>query len=125
MCEAQKVTLEGNTVSFSVLGVAIILILGAVIIITHLTLEPTVDWFQRRMKYGEYKRVRWVMDDKMQIQRMAFEEAGMGGTWINLNGSVPVTQERDVVFGDLRDVDFDAPRLGSKWTRKTTRKLST
>jgi hypothetical protein len=37
------------------------------------------------------------MNDKMQLQRMAFEEAGMGGTWGNLTGNVPVT-EKGVVF---------------------------
>lgn len=114
MCNSQKVSLEGETVSFSVLGVAVILAVGTAVVLIYLLLQPLVGWIQRRMKLGEYRRVRWVMDDKMQVQRMAFEEAGMGGTWTNLDGSVPVTQGRDV-FGDLSDVDFNAPRLGKQW----------
>lgn len=50
----------------------------------------------------------------MQIQRMAFEEAGMG-EWENLTGNVPVTKGQEV-FGGLGHVDRDEPRLGEKWT---------
>lgn len=118
MCSAQKVSLVGDTVSFSTLGLAIILAVGGVIILLYLVLQPLVSCCQRRTNRGQYRRLRWVMDDKMQVQRMAFEEAGMGGTWTNLTGSVPVTQSKDALFGDLHHVDFAAPRLGKQWTDK-------
>ncbi|EXJ72608.1 uncharacterized protein A1O5_03754 [Cladophialophora psammophila CBS 110553] len=112
MCRSQKVSLSGDTVSFSVLGVIIILAVGGAIALLYLLMEPVVGWVQTRLQWGEFRRVRWVMDDKMQVQRMAFEGAGMGGAWTNLDRSVPVTMKKDVVFGDLGGVDFGAPRLG-------------
>jgi hypothetical protein len=112
MCHSQKVSYTGTTVSFSVLGVVIILAVGGAVILTYLVLEPFVAWVQRRSQLGEFRRLKWIMDDKFQVQRMAFEEAGMGGSWRNLDGSVPVTGQKGVQFGDLHGVDSAAPRLG-------------
>jgi hypothetical protein len=117
MCYSQKVGLVGDTISFSVLGLVIILAVGVAVILIYLVLEPLVAWFQRKTNAGGYRRVRWVMDDKMQVQRMMFEEAGMGGVWTNLDGAVPVTENKDV-FGDLHHVDPRQPRLGRQWSTK-------
>lgn len=114
MCYSQKISTSSDTVSFSVLGVAIILAIGILIIGIWLTLETAIGWVQRRYNWGDYRRLRWIMDDKMQLQRMAFEEAGMGN-WSKLSSNVPVT-EKDQVFGGLRHVDPDQPRLGERWT---------
>ena len=49
------------------------------------------------------------MDDKLQIQRMAFEEAGMGGEWKGLKSLVPTTKNANgeaELFGGLKGVDF-------------------
>ncbi|KEF60128.1 uncharacterized protein A1O9_04978 [Exophiala aquamarina CBS 119918] len=116
MCYSQKVGLVGDTISFSVLGLVIILTVGSAAILLYLVLELCVAWFRHRQDGGSYRRVRWVMDEKMQVQRMMFEEAGMGGTWTNLAGAVPVTQTKEV-FAALRHVDPAHPRLGRQWTR--------
>ena len=117
MCYAQKVAITANTVSFSVLGLSLVLAIGAVIIFVYLVLETVVALIQKRLRWGDYRRLRWVMDDKMQLQRMAFEEAGMGGSWSNLTGAVPVTG-KGAVFGSLSHVDPEEPRLGTHWTVK-------
>lgn len=114
LCYSQKVNTTSDTVSFSVLGCAIILALGGLVILIYAILESAVGYIQKRWNWGDYRRLRWVMDDKMQVQRMAFEEAGMG-SWSKLSGNVPVT-ERGQVFGGLGHVDPDQPRLGEKWT---------
>jgi hypothetical protein len=114
MCYSQKVSLTGSTVSFSVLGLSIILAVGGMIVLVYLLLEPVVGWLQRRYGWGEYRRVRWIMDDKFQVQRMAFEESGMGGQWMNLDEGVPFTSDKMVKFGDLHGVDFSAPRLSGQ-----------
>ena len=114
MCYSQKVRLTADTVSFSVLGLSIILAVGALVICIYLVLETIVGMIQKRYKWGDHRRLRWIMDDKIQIQRMAFEEAGMG-TWENLSGNVPVTTKGDV-FGSLEHVDPKHPRLGERWT---------
>ncbi|ETI28036.1 hypothetical protein G647_00485 [Cladophialophora carrionii CBS 160.54] len=118
MCSSQKVAFTGSTVSFSVLGVVIILAVGGAIVLLHLVLEPLVGWMQRRFRWGEFRRARWIMDDKFQVQRMAFEEAQMGGEWTNLDGGIPVTKQGDVLFGGLDGVDLTAPRLGKDWAEK-------
>lgn len=117
MCYSQKVGLVSDTISFSVLGLVIIFAVGVAVILLYLILEPLVAWFQRKTNAGGYRRVRWVMGDKMQVQRMMFEEAGMGGVWTNLDGAIPVTENKDV-FADLHHVDPRHPRLGRQWTGK-------
>ncbi|KIW73509.1 hypothetical protein PV04_01622 [Phialophora macrospora] len=119
MCYSQKVAFTGSTVSFSVLGVVIILAVGGVMILLHLVMEPLVGWIQRLFQWGEFRRARWVMDDKFQVQRMGFEEARMGGEWTNLDGGVPVTKRGDVLFGGLHGMDLKTPRLGKQWAEKT------
>lgn len=117
MCYSQKVGLVSDTISFSVLGLIIIFAVGVAVILLYLVLEPLVAWFQRKTNAGGYRRVRWVMDDKMQVQRMMFEEAGMGGVWTNLDGTIPITEGK-AVFADLHHVDPQNPRLGRQWTGK-------
>ena len=48
MCHSQLVRSSNGTVSFSIVGVSIILILGTLIIGTSLILEKIVSWFQTR-----------------------------------------------------------------------------
>ena len=109
MCGSQKVRIEDGTTSFSVLGVGIIFGVGGVVVLIYLVLETVISFLQRKLKWGDYRRVRWVMDDKLQVQRMAFEGAGMGGEWQNLNGMVPVTSCNET-FAGLEHVDPEKPR---------------
>lgn len=115
MCYSQKMGITGDTLSFSVLGLVIVFAVGVVIIVVFFLLQPIVSWLQSkgmRGGPGAFRRIRWILDDKLQVQRMMFEEAGMGGKWTNLDGNVPVTEARDVIFGGLEGVDFKEPRLG-------------
>jgi hypothetical protein len=70
MCYSQKITDPQGTISFSVLGVAIILTVGGFIIATSLVLDTVVGWLQSRFKKGEYARLNWILDDKLQLQRL-------------------------------------------------------
>lgn len=110
MCGSQMVRIASGTVSFSVLGIGIIFGVGSCIILTYLVLETVIGFLQRKLNWGDYRRVRWVMDDKLQVQRMAFEGAGMGGEWRNLSGNVPVTAAGDEKFAGLEHVDPQRPR---------------
>lgn len=83
MCDSQKTQTTDGTISFSVLGLAIILIVGALLIFTGFILETVMSWI------GLKSHLNWVLDDKLQLQRMVFE--GRGVRW-NTEGAVPVTE---------------------------------
>jgi hypothetical protein len=67
-----------NFTSFSVLGISLIFGLGGLTICSSLCLEPIVAHFQRKYKTGLFQQVRWQLDGKLQLQHIAFEEAGLG-----------------------------------------------
>ena len=113
MCRGQKVRSgAGGTINFSVLGVGVILVVGAGLILTNLLLDVLVGWVQGRwgLLGGDYRRLAWGLDDKLQLQRMAYEEVGMG-VWRGGCDAVPVTQMGDV-FALPEGCDREHPRLG-------------
>lgn len=84
MCTNQKTRTTNGTISFSVLGLAITLIVGSALILTSFVLETIVAWI------GTKRYLSWVSDGKLQLQRMAFEARGV--RWINGTDPVPVTE---------------------------------
>ena len=70
MCYSQKIADAQGTISFSVLGVAIILSVGGFIILTSLVLDTIVGFIQHRYGKGQHARLNWILDDKLQLQRM-------------------------------------------------------
>jgi hypothetical protein len=103
LCSSQKVLLTDGTISFSVLALTIILVVGSVIIITSLIIAPTAGFSQRKLHRDDYTRVSWALDSKFQLQRMAFEEAEMG-TWHGVTDPVPVTNFGQK-FGGYRSIN--------------------
>ncbi|KAK7192149.1 hypothetical protein PSPO01_01721 [Paraphaeosphaeria sporulosa] len=96
LCESQiiKAPPGSNATSFSTLGVAIILTVGGLLILTHMVLEYIVA---NVVPTKNYKLIRWALDDKLQLQRLAFEGAGVG-SWNAGLGTVPTTK-RTQTFG--------------------------
>ena len=109
-CKSQIGRSAAGTTSFSVLGVAIILIVGAILIPTSLILPSAVGLLRRLSRWKQYKSLQWAVDSKFQLQRLAFEEAGQG-QWSGGADSVPLTR-RDDVLGLPERVDAKHPRLG-------------
>ncbi|PLB44482.1 hypothetical protein P170DRAFT_417125 [Aspergillus steynii IBT 23096] len=113
LCEAQKVRCPAGNISFSVLGVAAIIGVGCVIILLGWSLDTVMGWLGPRwFPRSQYKRVNWTLDDKFQLQRMAFEGCGFGD-WEGQTAAVPVTAKGQV-FGGWRDVDEKHPFLGGR-----------
>lgn len=110
ICNNQKVRSASGTISFSVLGVAIILILGAILILTNLLLDTILGFVRRKLHWKDHKSLQWALDEKLQLQRLAYEEAGQG-RWSGGASGVPVTIKGDV-FGVPGGVDRAHPRLG-------------
>lgn len=109
MCRAQKVRSASGTISFSVLGVAIILIVGTILISLSLLLSTIVCELRRKYQYKDHKRIQYLLDEKLQLHRLAYEEAGQG-YWENCGNSIPVTKEGELL-GVPEGVDKDHPRL--------------
>ena len=96
MCNSQIVRSQNGTISFSVLGLAIVMILGSLLIILGLLLDSTVGYFRRRFHWDEFKCDKWTEDEKLQLQRLAFEGAGHG-TWSGRDAAVPVTKKGEML----------------------------
>ena len=109
MCKNQIVRSQGGTISFSVLGVCIILVLGGTLIVTSVVIDTLVGFIRRTFHSKEHKSLQWILDGKLQLQRLAYEEAGQGH-WRGCASSVPVT-EMDDKIGVPKHVDPMHPRL--------------
>ena len=92
---------------------AIILILGSILIITSLALDSVMGFVRRKLHWKDYKSLQWTLDDKLQLQRMAYEEAGQR-YWSSGESSVPVTKKGDKL-GIPEGVDLVHPRLSKAW----------
>jgi hypothetical protein len=90
MCSAQIINRSGY-LSFSVLPVAIVLIVGVVAIAVNLSMEGLLSVAQKKsiLKFGP--STEWKLTSLLQLQRMAFHE-GDDGTWTELHNFVPVCE---------------------------------
>ncbi|KAK4697740.1 hypothetical protein P7C71_g386, partial [Lecanoromycetidae sp. Uapishka_2] len=115
-CKQQKIRNVTSTISFSVLGVAIILIVGAILIFTSLVIEPIFSFLRLKLHWKDHKPLQWTLDEKLQLQRLAYEESGQG-VWSGGMDSVPVTRKGDRL-GIPEGVDMVHPRLGRRWDQQ-------
>lgn len=109
LCYSQMVPGASDAISFSIAGVAVVLIIGALLIITNLFLDVLVGLYQRKKNVGNARRLQWILDEKLQLQRLAYEEADMG-EWSGGTSVVPVTLAGEK-FGLPEDVNPTHPRL--------------
>lgn len=109
LCSSQKVHQTSSHVSFSLLGLLIVLVFGGSIIFASLFIDTLVGFFQRRFHIGEHKAIQWTLDEKLQLQRMVYEKAGIG-SWNNCDGRVPTTTEEVRQMGVVvQDLDGKHP----------------
>lgn len=113
LCKNQIVRSFSGTISFSVLGLAIILIIGSLLLSISLVLPLLVGALRHVFEWKKHKGLQWTLDSKLQMQRLAYEEAGQGH-WSGGASSVPVTRENDML-GMPEGVDAKHPRLGRAW----------
>lgn len=112
MCANQKIVSNAYS-SFNVMGVCLILIIGTLIILLELGLEPAISWWRRRkyrkhhvldmecgsnVKSGHplYSTLEWSQTSVLQLQRLAHESAGYGN-WSGCDKTVPVTERGEVL----------------------------
>jgi hypothetical protein len=93
VCANQKIR-DSHFYSFSVLGLAVTLLVGGSVVLLNLCLSTFVGWFQRISGKGVHRREHWILDHSLQVQRMAYENAGIG-RWRGKHSLVPVTGKGD------------------------------
>jgi hypothetical protein len=98
LCDAQVVRSSGQYLNFSVLGIALIVSLCTFIIWLSFVIDTATGWVQRWLHRGEDRRLQWLLEDKLQLQRMAYVGANQG-KWEGHAESVPVTT--DAVLVDM------------------------
>lgn len=95
--------------SFSVVGLAITLTIGGTIILLAAVAEPLLNLVQRENRAGLYRRLEWVTNETLQLQRMAHEELGLG-SWTRAASGIPVTASNECL-GVLDISDENHPIL--------------
>ncbi|KAL8739322.1 MAG: hypothetical protein Q9181_000053 [Wetmoreana brouardii] len=109
LCRRQKIRGASGFLSFSVLGVSIILVFGGLLILTASGLDTFVGFIRSKLDWEDHKRLQWTLDEKMQLQRLAFEEAGQG-RWSGGTDAVPTTS-KDELLGFRFGLNKNHPRL--------------
>jgi hypothetical protein len=101
LCGQQKLRTSDHT-SFSVFGLAFIIVTGSIIIILSHTVPSLVAQAQRRSGKPKalYRREEWIQDDVLQLLRVVLTGAS-DGYWIGKHGSVPVTVGSGKIRWDL------------------------
>ncbi|KAH7360930.1 hypothetical protein BKA65DRAFT_534129 [Rhexocercosporidium sp. MPI-PUGE-AT-0058] len=82
--------------SFSILSLSLIAGFGGLAIIASLWLETVVGWIQTKLNRGTFHKMCWKLDSALQLQRMAYEEAGMGN-WVRCADEIPLTEHGDEI----------------------------
>ena len=78
--------------NFSVLAISLILGLGLLITCVDLGLYRLISYIRHEKDPNDYHRLVWKSDGLLQLQRMAYEEAGFG-TWERCTRATPVTAQ--------------------------------
>jgi hypothetical protein len=87
LCHAQKVRSNGSHASINVFGLAFTLAIGCLIICMNMVHGVRIEWLQGRRGKLSYRRLAWINDEKLQLQRLAYERSGIG-PW-NVSSLVP------------------------------------
>ena len=94
LCGRQKFCRSSGYISFSVLGVSVILILGSFLVVLSLFIDTLVGSAMVKLGWKEHKRIHWAFDGDLQLLRFAFEGVDQG-SWTGDMDAVPVTRNGD------------------------------
>ncbi|KAG6354602.1 hypothetical protein INS49_004620 [Diaporthe citri] len=104
ICQNQKIK-STAFVSFSVLWISLVFAVGLLLIILSLSLESLCRLIQRRASNIRYPLAEWNSNSCLQLQRLAFEELGIG-QWEGCDQNVPFTEEQI----DVEPLDLSEPK---------------
>ena len=109
LCYSQMVPSASDTINFSIASLSIVLLLSAFLIVTNLILDTVVGFIQRKLNARNPRRLQWIMSEKFQLRRLAFEGANMGD-WSGGANGIPVTTTGEKFGAIPQDVDTQHPR---------------
>jgi hypothetical protein len=106
MCQSQII--RGTSFyNFSIFGLTVLIGAGALIVILNQTLAAVVGLVQRFTHRGLSRQEEWRLTHSLQLQRMAFEGAGIG-SWEGKDRAVPVT-----ACAQMFSLPVDVPAYGA------------
>jgi hypothetical protein len=120
LCHTQLVRSDAH-LSFSILGLNFILVLGCLIMFTSIVLDRFVCWLRRNAPPGSRNAARrneWIGGELLQLLRSSLEERG-AGTWMGKTRSVPVTEIFGAKFPFKSSDGFRNEELGPYTVIKT------
>jgi hypothetical protein len=115
LCKQQKVRDFGAHQNFSVLGLGLIFGIGLFIIFLSMVAESCLNVVasltKGRKKSKSHRRLQWILDDKLQLQRMVYQYTGQG-EWTNKKSAVPVTlSSNEKIYQLPENIDPEQPGL--------------
>lgn len=90
-CYSQLVNDNAGTISFSILGLAILFIVGGLIIFTSLTIDTVIGYIQQKSGKGLHARMEWLVNDKLQTHMMLMRELRLGQWYTAGIQGIPTT----------------------------------
>lgn len=80
--------------------------------------EAILNILQKRYQTLSYKRLEWVSNETLQLQRMAHEELG-AGSWVQTSSSVPVTlKDEPLAALDVSNVNHPSLKYTAEGVEK-------
>lgn len=123
LCNSQLIQDTSQTVSFSVLIIAIIFALGGIIIITSFCLEPLLRRILPENENRRFRRRNWKLDSTVHLQRRLYQSLGMP-RWEKPTKSIPITKE-EILIKNWNDINPQHPALSELNSESIKDTLST
>lgn len=103
-CKNQLVDSSGAYQNFSMLGIAIVVGVSGLIVLVSFILRPLTNLLFYRGNSRRWHRLLWIMEDKLQLQRLAYQGGGHRQGWEDVHETVPVF-EKGQLFVDITAID--------------------
>ena len=83
----------------------LVLGLGGVMMVLGMVASVVVGWLQTGRE-TEYRSTQWALEDKLQLQRAAYEGFGFSGVWEKRLEDVPTIASAGVLLPSSSDAFF-------------------
>ena len=103
MCRNQLIRSPSSHQSFSILGLALIIAVGGIIILVGLFVDTVGSVVQRLMR-RDWRDMQWRLEEMLQLHRAAYDGAGEMGIWEQGLEAVPRTTGGDVMMPPSSEV---------------------